>query len=158
MGNKKDKRKGGKHQVPQSAKTAAEPTKTPRVGDSVNFWQLRPVWSFSQLDFYAEVGGWIHLQPEDRDALLARFRDWEKMTWAEILSEGRKQNHSIFVSKCSDKAQERLEHLKLDDLEELMSLRVSSRARVIGIRVREVFRILWWDPEHAVCPSHLKGT
>lgn len=154
----KKNHKGGKHQVPPSAKTAAEPTKTPRLGESIDVWKLRPIWSFAQLDFYAEVGGWIHLKPEDLDGLLARFRDWEKMTWSEILSEGRRQNHPIFVSKCCLKARERLEHLKLDDLEELMSLRVTGQARVIGIRVRDVFHILWWDPEHAVCPWTLKGT
>jgi len=116
------------------------------------------VWSFAQIDFYAEVGGWIRLQPGDLDELLARFRQWEMMTWGEILSEGRRQNHAISVNQCIDKAQERLEFLKLDDLEELTSLRVNSKGRVLGIRDREVFRILWWDPEHEVCPSRLKHT
>ena len=157
MGNR-GKGLKGKHQVPQSAKTAVQPTKLPRVGENVDFYRHRPVWSFAQIDFYAEVGGWIRLQPGDLDELLARFRQWEMMTWGEILSEGRRQNHAISVNQCIDKAQERLEFLKLDDLEELTSLRVNSKGRVLGIRDREVFRILWWDPEHEVCPSRLKHT
>jgi hypothetical protein len=151
--SKKDKHKGPKHQVPSTAKTASQPEKRPRVGQNVDdFWGSHPVWSFARLDFYAEVGGWAKLDPDDRDELLERFRQWEKMTWKEILVDGRKQNHAIFVYKCCDKSKERLEHLKLDDLEELVSLRVNSRGRVIGILDRGVFQILWWDPNHGVCP------
>jgi hypothetical protein len=148
----------GKHQVPSAAKTAAEPRKIPRVGEAVDFWESHPLWSFALLDFYAEVGGWIHLRPQEIDALLERFRRWETMTWREILAEGRKRNHAIDVSQCIAKAQERLRFLQLDDLEQLMSLSVSATARVMGILDRATFRILWWDPDHQVCPSHLKHT
>jgi hypothetical protein len=154
----RDKRHNRKHQVPPAAKTAARPEKVPRIGEDVDFWNSHPVWSFSLLDLVAQVGGWIHLQQDELDELLARFRQWEKMTWKEILAESRKQNHPIDVSKCSSVAQERLRVLKLDDQAQLMSLSVNSRARVIGILDRGIFRILWWDRDHQVCPSHMKHT
>jgi hypothetical protein len=80
------------------------------------------------------------------------------MTWGEILSEARTQNHSIDVYKCSTEAKQRLDYLGLQDQESLLSLRVNSKARVIGIRNRATFHILWWDPEHQVCPSTQKYT
>ena len=153
MANRRDK-----HQIPSAAKTAGQPTKTPRVGEDVDFWNSPPNWSFAVLDLVAPVGGWIHLRQEDLDGLLERLRQWEKMTWKQLTMDGWKQNHPIDVSRCSREAQERLKYLKLDDQEELMSLRVNSRARVIGIRHRATFQILWWDPDHLICPSPLKHT
>lgn len=154
----KGKGRKAQHQVPSAAKSAAQPKKIPRVAEDFDFWSSRPIWSFALLDLVAHVGGWIHLRPEDLDELLERFRRWETMTWKQILAEGRKQNHAIDVSKCSVEAQERLRYLKLDDQEQLMSLSVNSKARVIGILDRATFRILWWDPDHQICPSTLKYT
>lgn len=51
-------------------------------------------------------------------------------------------------------AQTRLEELKLDDEEELFRFRLDGTARVWGIREGRVFKILWWDPEHEICPSN----
>jgi hypothetical protein len=35
---------------------------------------------------------------------------------------------------------------------------VNNRARVIGIRNRATFSILWWDPDHQVCPATQRYT
>lgn len=104
------------------------------------------------------VTGWIEFNKNDAEMLLRRFRQWETMTWGQILSDARTENHPIDVAKCSPEAQERLKILQLDDREQLMSLSVNSKARVIGILSGPVFMILWWDPEHKVCPSHKKHT
>jgi hypothetical protein len=154
--SRRDKGRKGKHQIPSGAKSAAEPKKIPRVGEEVEYWDSFPVWSFSLIDLVAQVGGWIHLRAEDLDDLLGRFRAWESMTWRQILIEGNKQNHPIDVDRCCTEVQERLKVLKLDDLEQLVSLRINSTARVIGVRDRATFQILWWDPDHQVCPSHRK--
>jgi len=158
--NKKNKRKkGSKHQVPQAASTAARPERIPRVSEDAEAWKAsRPTWSFAHLDLVAPVGGWMHIRFDQLDELKGRFRNWETMTWNEILSAGRKQNHPIDVSKCIPAARARLRVLGLDDREQLMSLSVNSTARVIGIRDGTVFRIVWWDPDHQICPSQLKHT
>jgi hypothetical protein len=124
----------------------------------VDFHGAHPTWSFAVLDLVAPVGGWIHLRPEEFDIILKRFRQWETMAWREILVAGRKQNHPIDVVRCCPESQQRLKVLKLDDLEQLVSLSVSSKARVIGILDRATFKILWWDPHHQVCPSRQKHT
>ncbi|HEY6322136.1 MAG TPA: hypothetical protein VJA16_11310 [Thermoanaerobaculia bacterium] len=151
-------RKKPKHRFPPAATTAAQPAKVPREGAPVDYRASHPIWSFAILDFYAEVGGWVHLSPDDRDQLLARFQRWEKMTWHEILAEGGKKNHLIDVDRCCDKSRERLEVRHLDDRDQLMSLSVTGKKRGIGILEGAVFSILWWDPGHDVCPSHMKHT
>lgn len=116
-----------------------------------------PRWSFAVLDLFGKFG-WGLLAKESLEELLGRLRSFETMTWKEILVDGRKQNHSIKVEVCSPEALKRLQVLGLDDVDELVSLRVKGAPRVIGILDRNIFKILWWDPDHQVCPSRLKGT
>ena len=110
------------------------------------------------VDFYAEVGGWKDLDVSERDEVLSRFQSWEKMTWKQILVDGKWRNHAIDVDQCCPEAQARLRSLKLDDYDQLVSLAVNSTGRVIGILDRATFQILWWDPNHQVCPSTQKHT
>lgn len=117
----------------------------------------KPIWSFSILDIDGPFG-WSQLASEDLEKVLERFRSWETMSWHQIKVEGKKQNHSISVVQCSRAAQKRLAEIRLDDVDDLFSLTVQGEPRVIGILDRTVFKILWWDPEHQVCPSSLKHT
>lgn len=56
-------------------------------------------------------------------------------------------------------AVERLTDLHLEEfVDNLYSLRLNNTHRIIGIRDRQVFQILWWDPDHKVCPSAPKNT
>jgi hypothetical protein len=77
------------------------------------------------------------------------------MTWSEILVGSKKQNHSIKVTSLCPEAQARLRDLRLL-VEDVVSLRLSSRERVYGYLENGVLIVLWWDPEHRICPS-LKG-
>ena len=52
----------------------------------------------------------------------------------------------------------RLRELQQDDSDGLYELRFGGKERVWGIRRDDRFCILWWDPEHMVCPSTLKNT
>ena len=51
-----------------------------------------------------------------------------------------------------------MQALQLDDWEELYSLRLSGRSRVWGLKEAGIFWILWWDPNHEICPSYKKNT
>jgi len=62
------------------------------------------------------------------------------------------------VASIIKDAQKRLEELKLDDVDQLYSLRLNGRERLWGIRSNDKFSILWWDPEHQICPAPLKHT
>jgi len=79
------------------------------------------------------------------------------MTWAEI-SKDKKKYHPIRVDKLATEARKRLEELRQDDVDVLWSLRVQGKPRIWGIREGRVLKLLWWDPNHEVCPSKLKHT
>ena len=87
--------------------------------------------------------------------VLERVRNFETMTWGEI--EGNR-HHSIQKDILSKDAKDRLVKIKLGDIDEVFSLAIDGRKRVIGIRERDVFKFLWWDPDHRVCPSVIRHT
>lgn len=97
------------------------------------------------------------------EGTIAHFED---TTWANILSasggktKGRGTNsHAVNPSSLSSKAKKRLRDVPLDDTSDtIVSLRISGKVRLYGIRDGRVFQLLWYDPWHdikdkAVCPS-----
>lgn len=53
------------------------------------------------------------------------------------------------ISDIAPFAQARLKELRLDDFEQVVSLRLSGQERVFGIQDRRVLSLLWWDPRLA---------
>jgi len=49
-------------------------------------------------------------------------------------------------------AQRRLQHLSLDDFDELFRFRLGNKRRLWGILDGDVFYPLWWDADHKVYP------
>jgi len=99
-----------------------------------------------------EPFGW---QRVDGDTLLyirERLAHFETMTWAEILVQSKKQNHSIKVEDICAAARQRLDVRRLI-LDDVVSLRLSGRERVYGYLDNGVLILLWWDPDHEICPS-----
>ena len=81
------------------------------------------------------------------------------MTWQDILNEsgGKKKgkgnhNHSVPIEKLSREVQKRLETIRQDEVGELFSLRLDAKKRLWGIRDGHVLKLLWYDPNHQVCP------
>lgn len=81
-----------------------------------------------------------------------KLAHFETMTWSEILVSGKKRNHSIKVSAITPEARRRLETKSLG-LDEVVSLRLSGAERVFGYLDNGVLVLLWWDPDHEICPS-----
>lgn len=100
--------------------------------------------------------GWHKLDASSLQYVRQRIVEFEGRTWADIL--GDHHNHNVELSRLSSAATKRLEQLHQDDLEELLSLRLSGKERIWGILDRGVCTLLWWDPEHQVCPSLKKNT
>ncbi len=121
------------------AKWASEPT----VSD-------RPLgWRFSG----ADKGGpysWSGLADAARyKEVLEKLHEFEMKTWAAIKGAG---SHPIARESLCKDARDRLASIKQDDLDELMSFRVTGTNRVWCIQHENIMRVLWWDPEHAVYP------
>ena len=102
--------------------------------------------------------GWHKLSADEAPTIKERLKGFESMTWNQILVDANKHNHYVERKKLCKDAQARLKFLKLDDVEEFVSLKVDSLGRIWGIRENAVMLLLWWDPKHRICPSHKKHT
>jgi hypothetical protein len=136
---------------------AASSTKEPKATPGLEPMRLQPAWRISLMEMFSPFG-WRQIEPEKLVEVRAKLRDFESMTWYEILVTAKDRNHAVSVSKLCKEARDRLEEIDQGDLDELVSLRLSGAERVWGIRTGNVFHVLWWDPTHAVCPSPKKHT
>ncbi|MCY4379726.1 MAG: hypothetical protein OXC39_07885 [Candidatus Dadabacteria bacterium] len=133
-----------------------EPGKSPQIQSGIpeSFQGYKVRWSFSLLDMDGPFG-WSRCSVSDLKKLKSRLSSFETMTWAEIEGD---RHHSISIADLSAQAKKRLDHEELNDVDEVFSLAIGGRERVIGIRDRDVFKLLWWDPAHEVCPSKRPNT
>lgn len=112
-----------------------------------------PSWRFSTVDKAGPFAWPSGTQTEME--ILEKLSNFDSMRWADI--EG-PDHHSIEVGKLSKPAQDRLDAIQQDDLDEVFSFHFSGKRRIIGIRDNNVVKLLWWDPEHQVCISKKKNT
>lgn len=146
--------------MPKKVKTKETPKigKQVRTVEEVTLYQLSPKWSFVKCDMEHEKWG-ILQNKEYLGEMLARFREWERVTWGDILTTtaGRKHNtqsHPMPVAKLVKDAGKRLTELHLDSYDTLYSLAITGRQRIWGIMIEETgtFQLLWYDPQHEVYP------
>lgn len=117
---------------------------------------MRFCWRVEDIDW---EGPWGWSQATCKELLreiVPRLHNLESMTWSEV--EGATGSHFVEVAAIADEAQRRLTAIGKDEQARLFSLRVSGRTRLWGIRELAVLRLLWWDPEHGVCPSLKSNT
>ena len=67
-------------------------------------------------------------------------------------------SHPVEIDQLCKEARDRLAVIELDDLDALMSFRLTGPSRVWCRMDGSVMMVLWWDPRHAVCPSNKKHT
>ena len=118
-----------------------------------SYLEMNPSWRVAMLEL-CDPYGWHELSLQDVRTVRDRLSAFERMTWREILIDAAHQNHHIPLERLSREAQNRLEELG-QEVDELLSLRVSGAERVFGILDREVFRIIFWDPDHRICPVNV---
>lgn len=87
-------------------------------------------------------------------AVAKHLRDYQGLRWADV----KRRDHPIEKNKIITEAQQRLEYLNQEDIDQLWRLQFTGLQRLWGIRDESVFRVLWWDPQHKICPSRLKHT
>jgi hypothetical protein len=133
-----------------------QPTKTPRVQQPPpGFRGGVLAWRFNAVD----KGGpfaWSDLSdPVEFKALIEKLADFETMNEAALGGNG---CHFIDVTDLSKEAQDRLIAIELDDLDQLYSMRIKGKMRVHCVHRPQYMRVLWYDPQHKVCPSPKKHT
>lgn len=139
----------GKH-VPKKATNRAE-KKVVRIQENVPV--NKPSWRFSTVDLSGPFA-WPKGSNTEME-ILEKLHQFDSMRWSEI--EG-SDHHAISIGSLSKEATKRLSEISLDDVDEVFSFHFSGRPRIIGIRELGVVKLLWWDPNHQVCPSTKKGT
>jgi len=102
-------------------------------------------------------GPWSFYRKASKDLrnILEKLGQFESMTWGQLKGCG---HHAVPGDSLASEARKRLREIKQDDIAELFSLRLSGKQRVWGILDGAVLRLLWWDPEHKICPSPRRHT
>lgn len=134
-------------------KTKFEPqvSKTPKKGFDENPYKLKPAWRVGQMEM-CDPYGWHELGVAALADIREKLKSFETMLLGDFVGP-KKSSHLVDVEQLSKAARDRLAELRLDDYEQLLSLRLTGRKRIWGILEHNVVILLWWDPEHQVCPS-----
>ena len=130
--------------------------KVVRTGTVPDYGSTKVSWRLGAMD---KGGSWscIGIKSDVLWNLIHdKLKHFESMTIQDLLLNG--GNHPVSVSEMVPEARERLIQLGLRFQEELFSLRLQGEERVWAIQDHTVLKILWWDPNHMVCPSHKKHT
>ena len=129
---------------------------TPRIDTHfpTNYDKEPPVWQVSTIDTEGEWG-WHQMNSKIWNEIHKRITNFESMPWVEIY---KTESHFVSIERLCTSARKRLEDMQLDDIDRLFSLRLTGKQRIWGIRDRNILKILWWDPNHEVCPSPKRYT
>lgn len=149
-----------KSKKPKKPKLGASPSskKDPKfVSNPELYYDQKPSWRISKIEL-TDCYGWHVLDLKQIGYVKTKLANFETMTWREILVDSRKQNHLVDVNKLSADANRRLVVTQQDDIDQLLSLRLSGKQRVWGVLHQGACHLLWWDPKHQVCPSLPKNT
>ena len=121
----------------------------------------RPIWIFTQIDKSGEFAFDVHRIENDSYVILDKIISYSSMTWEEIKKQthddNRSKHHHLTYSSLSDAAKKRLKAKQLEDRsDDLFSFAFTNMLRIIGYTEKEKFYVLWYDPNHEVCPSTKK--
>jgi len=133
--------------------------KQPKSAQVLDFMQMNPAWQFSIMDM--EKGGpftWDGIGGSKLIEIRKKLSNLESMTWSEILVDGKTQYHHVEVRGLNKSAKDRLDKISQGDIDQIISLRLTGKERILGILHSFVLKILWWDPDHKAYPSNKKHT
>ena len=131
-------------------------SKDPRVDQArKSYLYENPSWQLRSLDSEGSWGWKVVSKDLVTQDIIPKLQSFESMHWNDILG---RNSHEISVDRICKEAKKRLQELKHVDIENLVSLRLTGKNRIWGIRNGSILRILWWDPDHTVYPVELKHT
>jgi hypothetical protein len=137
-------------------KTLIEPRaeKTPISEFHEDWREMRPAWRVSLLEMYTPFG-WMELNEANANQVREKLANLESMKWKELIGY---RNHFIKVTELCKDAKDHLVAIQQDDIDSVMSIGITQKSRVVGIMEHNILKLLWWDPEHLVCPVDTPNT
>jgi hypothetical protein len=132
-----------------------EQLKRPRRYPSLNHNVEKVAYRFGWMDSDCPWG-WNDVDAPKLLEIQQKLGQWEGFTWGQLLAEAPDNQHDIPVTHLIPAAMDRLVAKNLDDLDSLFRFRLSGKERLWGARMDNIFYLIWWDPEHLVCPSSKK--
>lgn len=149
---KKTNRKGSFSAVKKTV--SSEPYST----DGMNV-----VWCFDMIDRSGKYAFDLERKEFQHKAFMQKMIDYSNMTWNDIKRQthdnGKSKHHFLSIDILSKEAIDRIKERNLEDYaDSIFSFALQNKLRIVGIRKDEHFHILWYDPEHEICPSRKKHT
>ena len=121
------------------------------------------VWMFDKIDRNGSFAFDIHRSDFRSDIIMEKLIDYSSMTWDEIKKQthdkGKSKHHLLSIDSLSKDAFERLKAKQLEEeSDSIFSFALQNKLRVVGIREGRYFHVIWYDPEHRICPATKKNT
>ena len=113
------------------------------------------VWRFSSADQGGPFAWSALADPATYMQVMEKLHQFETMEETDIHRGG---SHPVEYGKLAKGARDRLAAIQQDDIDSLMSFRLTGPERVWCRMDRNMMLVLWWDPGHQVCPSLKKHT
>lgn len=125
--------------------------KSPKGGEKADVYnKMNFCWRVDWIDM---DGDWGFKKP-DCDTIWKQIipflHSTETRTWSEIYGARDTSNHPMPVGNVERSARDRLLAIGRGEYETLIQLNVRGGIRLWGIRDRQIFYLLWYDPEHTV--------
>ena len=147
--SKADKKKGPRSLFNPSAK------KTIKSEYEEDWREMHPAWRVSLLVIQTPFG-WSKLDPATAEQVRERLSSYESMKWKEIVPSYR--SHFIKATDLCKDARDHLAQIEQDDTDSIVSLGIDQTTRVFGILEHNILKVLWFDPDHEVCPTQKPNT
>ncbi|UAJ10681.1 hypothetical protein [Polymorphobacter megasporae] len=112
----------------------------------------RVSWRFCACDRKGPFAWGAGTDGEFRD-LVDQLHSFEHLNWNDLMKGG---SHPVKVNDLSKAARDQLRVINRDDIDELVSLRMSAKGRLWCVRIPNtiIMEVLWWDAKHQVYPVY----
>lgn len=145
-------------QSPRSKKKPKGGKKVRTEHNPSSFDQKYVSWGLRFLDKDGRWG-WKSLDASTWwQSIYPKLQSFESMAWSAVKNKPHPGNHYVSVDTIIQEAKVRLRKLRLDDHDQIFSLHLSGKQRIYGILTEGILKVLWYDPEHEICPSNKKHT
>lgn len=118
----------------------------------------KPVFRFELLDRNGEYAFDLSRDDFNEHDFLEKMIHYSQMSWGDIERQthdkGKSKHHFLRpYERLSRPARTRLVQMQLDDFSDsIFSFAFNNLTRIIGIRVEDLFYVLWYDASHGVYP------